>query len=140
MKSDQKTKTNLLWCETPETAQKRVEQARSLKGQAEKGGLKMEIWLDSCSALWILNKIEEGVFMDPAEAVQVYVGQAREIDPYPEVKRQILNCFIQNGIESGVAEGVSAHEFMGELLKESEYDCADPAVWVKIQQNEPNDS
>lgn len=67
------------WLETDKTAQQRVDQARSLKEQAKTGGLKFEAYLPSSLAEWVLDMVEDGVFLDPCEAIFVYMGQAKDI-------------------------------------------------------------
>lgn len=134
------TKNNLAPLETDDNAQKRIDQVRALREQASKGGLTFEGYLTPDLALWVLDKIENGLFLDPGEAVSTYADQAKEIEPYPDIHRQIQNCIVQNGIKSGVAEGISAHEFIEELLNNPEKDFVKPAVWIKIQQDGQTDS
>ncbi len=42
-----------IWFETEKTAQKRVEQAQSIKERARKGGLRFESYLTPDFAVWI---------------------------------------------------------------------------------------
>ncbi len=49
---------NRHWVESEETARQRVEQVKSLKEQACKGGLRFEAYLTADLAEWILDMVE----------------------------------------------------------------------------------
>ena len=70
----------------PEVKAMRIAQARALKEQAGKGGLRFEAYLPPGLAEWLLDLIERGVFADPSEAATVIVvaqraGAARRSSP-----------------------------------------------------------
>ena len=55
MNQNQELKENKHWLENEETAQQRIEQARTLKNHASKGGLKFEAYLTPDLAVWVLD-------------------------------------------------------------------------------------
>jgi len=56
-------------------------QARTLREQARKGGLRFEAYLPSSLAEWVLDLVEKGVFTDPGEAVFVILGEHKDLEP-----------------------------------------------------------
>jgi len=73
------TSNKKLWMESDETARQRVEQAR-VKPQSSRGGLKFEAYLTPDLAVWVLDMVEQGIFLDPSEAVFVFMGQAKDME------------------------------------------------------------
>lgn len=67
--------------EWPDPADKAhaVEQAKRLRDQAEKGGLLFEAYLPSSLALWLLDRIERGKYLDPSEAVFLILGEHKGV-------------------------------------------------------------
>jgi antitoxin ParD1/3/4 len=90
---------NKHWMETEETAQQRITQARLLKEGARTGGLKFEAYLTPDIAEWVLDMVEQGDFIDPSEAVFVFMGQAKDIEPHQDLKEEIFRRRIAKGIE-----------------------------------------
>ena len=125
---------NKHWIESDDTAKQRIDQARTLRTPTQTGGLKFEAYLPPDLALWVLDMVERGIFIDPSEAVFVLLGEAKDIEPHDDLKREILKRRIKQGIESSeegrtytMAE-VKAH--LDELAKIRTM----PAVWRKIEQ------
>jgi antitoxin ParD1/3/4 len=58
------------WPSAEEKA-KNIAQAKALRVQAEKGGLRFSAYLPPGLADWLLGLIEKGTFHDPSEAVLV---------------------------------------------------------------------
>lgn len=123
------------WLETDKTAQQRVDQARSLKEQAKTGGLKFEAYLPSSLAEWVLDMVEDGVFLDPSEAIFVYMGQAKDIEPHDDLKEEILRRRIQQGIDSAKSGKTYTIDEVRQHLEETAERRTEPAVWKKIAQN-----
>ncbi len=73
------SQNDMHWAETDETAKQRIEQARALKATAAKDGLKFEAYLTPNIATWVLEMVERGDFIDPSEAVFVFMKQAMDI-------------------------------------------------------------
>ncbi len=132
-------KDNILWMETPKTAQQRIEQARKLKKQAKTGGLKFEAYLTSDLAEWVLDMVEKGDFADPCEAVFVFMGQAKELDECDDLKLELLKKRINKGVKD-IEEGrtYSAEE-VENYLEKAINEKTEPAVWKKIEQPVPKE-
>jgi hypothetical protein len=69
--------------EWPDPADKAhaVEQVKRLRNQAAAGGLKFEAYVPPDLAVWLLDRIEQGNFVDPSEATFVLLGEARDLNP-----------------------------------------------------------
>jgi Arc/MetJ-type ribon-helix-helix transcriptional regulator len=75
---------------TGEQKQKSMAQAKALRQQAAEGGLRFEVYLPPTLATWLLDKIERGVFRDPSEAVFVFLGEAEELEPHTDLRKEFL--------------------------------------------------
>lgn len=123
---------NKLEYETEAAAKKRIEQVGSLKEQTAKGGLKFEAYLPSSLALWILDLVEKGIFVSPSEAVFVLLSQAKDLEPYDDIKQEILRRTLEKrSSESELEKAIPAEEAM-KRIRESLNDKSEPAVWRKI--------
>jgi antitoxin ParD1/3/4 len=71
---------------TPEERERDIAQARALREQASKGGLRFEVFLPSGLAEWVLDFVERGVFTDPSEAVFVILGEHQELEPHADLR------------------------------------------------------
>ena len=127
---------NRHWLEDEETARQRVEQARTLKTQARTGGLKFEAYLPSGIAEWVLDMVEKGDFIDPCEAVFVFMKQAKDIDPYDDIKIEIIKKRVGEGIKDLEEGRVHDIDEVMERLKKDIGNGTKPAVWKKIPQKE----
>lgn len=85
--------------EWPDPADKAhaVEQAKQLRDQAAKGGLRFEAYLPPSLALWLLDLIEQDTFLDPSEAVFVILGEHKELAPHADLRRELLKRRIRPG-------------------------------------------
>ncbi len=124
--------SNKHWIETDETAQQRIDQARSLRDQAKTGGLKFEAYLTPGLAEWVLDMVEDGIFLDPCEAVFVYMGQAKDIEPHDDLKEEILKRRIQQGVDDAEAGRTYTADEVKQHIEEVRRRRTDPAVWRKI--------
>jgi hypothetical protein len=61
---------------------KNIAQAKALRVQAEKGGLRFSAYLPPGLADWLLGLIEKGTFHDPSEAVFVILGEHQDLEPH----------------------------------------------------------
>ena len=127
-------KENIHSFESKETAQQRIEQARELKKQAATGGLRFEAYLTSDLAMWVLDMVEKGIFIDPSEAVFVFMKQAKDIEPYDDIKKELLKRRLEEG-EKDIENGrfLTAEEAQARLEKLKE-GRTEPAIWHKISQ------
>jgi hypothetical protein len=115
---------------TAEEKARDIAQARALKEQARKGGLRFEAYLPSGLAEWVLGFVERGVFVDPSEAVFVIFGEYKDLEPHADLRREALKRSLQASIDdprpSLPFEEVK--ERMDKLLAEPR---PEPAVWTK---------
>lgn len=82
---------------TPQTAGSH--QAKTLREQARKGGLRFEAYLPSGLADWVLEMIERGIFSDPSEAVFVILGEHKQLQPHRDLRDELLRRTIQASID-----------------------------------------
>jgi len=124
-------KENRHFFETEETANQRINQARDLRKKTETGGLRFEAYLTPNLALWVLDMVEKGEFIDPCEAVFVFMQQAKELDPHDDLKKELLSRRLKSA-EDGpyyTMEEVKARHH--ELAKKQ----TPSAYWEKIDNN-----
>ena len=113
---------------TPAERESDIAQARSLREQARKGGLRFEVYLPSNLAEWLLYLVEEGVFTDPGEAVFVILGEHKDLEPHADLREEILRRTLQAAMDDprpGCTAG-EVNERIGKLMSEQR---AEPAVW-----------
>lgn len=118
--------------EWPDPADKAhaVEQARRLRDQAAKGGLRFEAYLPSGLALWLLDRIEQGVFLDPSEAVFVILGEHEELEPHADLRQELL----KRSIDAAIADprpAIPHKEAMAEMRERLKRPRPEPAIWEK---------
>lgn len=105
-----------------------IAQARALREQASKGGLRFEVFLPSGLAEWLLDFVERGVFTDPSKAVFVILGEHRELEPHADLREEILRRTLQARMDDPhpgfTLDEVKEH--FDKLLSEPR---AEPAVW-----------
>ena len=74
--------------ETKLTAKKRIDQSKSLRQEVKKGcGMSFEAFLPSRLADWILEKVENGVFIAPSEAVFYLLQEVKELEPHHDLRK-----------------------------------------------------
>jgi len=107
-----------------------VEQAKQLRDQAAKNGLRFEAYLPDQLALWLLSKIECGQFLDPSEAVFVLLGESHELESHTDLRQELYRRRIQAAIDD--PRPPIPHERVEtkvrELLKQP---LPEPAIWSK---------
>ena len=74
-------------------------QARSLREQARKGGLRFEVYLPPSLAEWLLDLVEKGLFTDPGEAVFVILGEHKDLEPHADLREEILRRTLQAAMD-----------------------------------------
>lgn len=106
----------------------RIAEARTLRQQAERNGLRFEAYLPPALAGWLLDEIERGVFADPNNAISVVLAEYRELEPHTDLRRELL----QRTIQAALADPRPAAT-ASEVAKESHVPAlegqAEPAVW-----------
>jgi antitoxin ParD1/3/4 len=75
---------------TPAERAADIAQARALREQARKGGLRFEAYLPPRLAEWLLDLVEQGVFTDPDEAVFVIRGEHKDLEPHAGLREELL--------------------------------------------------
>ncbi|MEM9158619.1 MAG: hypothetical protein AAGB46_06180 [Verrucomicrobiota bacterium] len=116
--------------ESKEAARRRIEQAQTLKPIAAENGLKFEVYLPSDLGAWILDLVEKGDFLDPSEAVFVFMKQARELDPHNDLKQELLKRTLDKRTNSD-SRTYTIEEVKAQL-EESLKHRPDPVSWKKI--------
>ena len=107
-----------------------VEQAKQLRDQAAKGGLRFEAYLPPSLALWLLDRIEQGKFLDPSEAVFVILGEHEELEPHADLRQELFKRRIQAAADDP-RPGIPAEEVKKHLLELRKQPRQEPAKWEK---------
>ena len=130
------SKENKHWMESDETAQMRIAQAKALKTQAAESGLRFDAFLVPTQATWILELVERGDFIDPAEAIFVLMQEIQELQQHPDVKLALLKKRLDEGInQRDRGESISGNEVMANLKERvKKHTQSSPAYWDKIEQ------
>lgn len=113
---------------TDEEKAKDVAQARALREQARKGGLRFDAYLPSDLAEWLLDLIERGVFVDPSEAVFVILGEHRDLEPHADLRNELLKRVVQASMDDP-RPTISGEEVMERLRKSLTAQRPEPALW-----------
>lgn len=106
-----------------------VAQAKELREQARAGGLRFEAYLPSSLADWLLEKVENGVFMSPSEAVFVFLGESRELEPHADLREELLKRGLQAAMDDP-RPSIPHEEVMEKMRQWLSEPRPDPAVWV----------
>jgi len=105
-----------------------IAQARTLREQARKGGLRFEAYLPPSLAEWLLDLVEQGVFTDPGEAVFVILGEHKDLEPHADLREEILRRSLQAAMDDP-SPGFTAEEVNERMRKLMSEPRAEPAVW-----------
>ena len=118
--------------EWPEPADKAhaVEQAKRLRNQVAEGGLRFEAYLPPSLALWLLDRIEGGKYLDPSEAVFVILGEHEELEPHADLRQELFKRSIQAAADDP-RPGISGEEMIKRLHELSAEPQPEPATWEK---------
>ena len=118
--------------EWPDPADKAhaVEQAKRLRNQVAEGGLRFEAYLPPSLALWLLDRIERGKYLDPSEAVFVILGEHKELAPHADLRRELLKRRIQAAADAP-RPGISSEELKALLREKRKAPLPEPATWEK---------
>jgi hypothetical protein len=107
---------------------KRTAQAKALRTQAEKGGLRFNAYLPPALASWLLGLVEKGIFHDPSEAVFVIFGEHRELEPHADLRRELLSRTLQAAMDDP-RPGIPAEDVFKKLREIRP--LTEPAEWKK---------
>ncbi|CDZ41709.1 Hypothetical protein NGAL_HAMBI1145_60330 [Neorhizobium galegae bv. officinalis] len=115
---------------SPKWQEEASEKARVLRDQAAKGGLRFEAFLPSGLALWLLDKIEQGQFIDPAQATYELLKQARELEPHGDLRDELTRRGIQAAIDDP-RPPINAEAMMKKMEEIARRPAEKSAVWEK---------
>lgn len=109
-------------------------QAQALREQACAGGLRFEAYLIGDQADWLLERVERGMFVDPAEAVFAIVQNFIEMEPHRDLRDELLRRMLESSLEDVKAGRVhDAEDVFDELRRELAKPQPEAARWEKIQ-------
>jgi len=115
---------------TPDDRARDVAQAKALREQASKGGLRFEVFLPSRLAEWVLDFVERGVFVDPTEAVFVMLGQSMDLQPYDDLRMEILKRSVEASINDP-RPPIPLDEVVKKIAERMAEPSPEPAVWCR---------
>jgi antitoxin ParD1/3/4 len=110
------------------------DQAKALREQARAGGLRFEAYLPGSMADWLLERVEQGHFVDPSEAVFAIVKNFIDMEPHRDLRDELLRRILKRSLEDVKAGRVhDANEVFAELRRELAKPRPEAARWEKIQ-------
>jgi len=109
-----------------------IKQAQGLRDSAKEGGLRFQAYLPPELALWVLDRIERGVFTDPSEAVFVLLDEARELKPHQDLRQELLKRRILSAANDP-RPGICFEELMVKLEAMRTKPLPEPAAWLPKQ-------
>ena len=115
---------------TAEMRASSIAQANALRQQAKQGGLRFEAYLPPGLAEWLLGLIEEGVFIDPSEAVFVMLGEQQELAPHADLRQELLKRRLQAAIDDP-RPAIDAEEVFKQMREKFEKPRPEAATWTK---------
>ena len=92
--------------------------------------MRFEAYLPSGLALWLLDRIESGKYLDPSEAVFVILGEHEELEPHADLRQELL----KRSLEAAIADprpAISHKEAMAEMRERLKRPRPEPAIWEK---------
>ena len=107
-----------------------IAQAKALREQASKGGLRFEVFLPPGLAEWALDFVEHGVFVDPGEAVFVILGEHKDLAPHGDLRTEILRRSLDAAINDP-RPPIPLDEYKKKMAERMAAPRPEPAVWRK---------
>ena len=107
-----------------------IEQAQRLRDQASRGGLRFEAYLPPALAVWLLDRIEQGKFLDPSEAAFVILAEHEELEPHTDLRAELLKRSLQ-AAKDDPRPGIPHEEAMAEMRERLQQPAPEPARWEK---------
>lgn len=113
---------------TPEEREGDLAQAKALREQASKGGLRFETYLPPELAKWVLDLVERGIFTDPGEAVFVFLRERKDLEPHADLRQEILSRSIEAALNDPrpPIPGEKVREWLEKLASEPQPEAA---IW-----------
>src|ERR1700719_2405244 len=100
----------------------------------KKGGLRFEAYVPPGLAEWLLELIEQGVFVDPSEAVFVILGEHKDLEPHADLRRELLKRILQAAMDDP-RPSIPHEEVMERLRKFAAEPRPEPAEWRSLDRN-----
>jgi len=119
-------------CPTKELREWAYQQVQVVCDAAAEGGLRFEAYLPPKLALWLLDRIEQGKFIDPSEAVFVLLDEARELEQHSDLRQELLKRRILSAADDP-RPSIPAEEFMAQFEATRRKLLPVPAVWLPKQ-------
>lgn len=110
------------------------QQAQVVRDAAKEGGLRFQAYLPPELALWLLDRVEQGMFIDPSEAVFVLLDEVRELEPHSDLRQELLKRRILSATD-GPRPNIPADEFMAKFEATRKKLRPEPAVWLPKQED-----
>ncbi len=110
------------------------QQAQNVRHATSEGGLRFQAYLPPELALWLLDRIEQGMFLDPSEAVFVLLDEARELEPHLDLRQELLKRRILSAADDP-RPSIPTDEFMAEFEAMRRRPQPEPAVWLPKQED-----
>ena len=114
----------------PEERERDIAQAKALREQARRGGLRFEVFLPPSLAEWILDFVARGLFTSPSDAAFVMLGEQRDLEPHADLRREILKRSLQASIDDP-RPPISQEDFEEDMRKRRDRPRAEPALGIK---------
>ncbi|MDP2080219.1 MAG: hypothetical protein U0934_15340 [Pseudotabrizicola sp.] len=110
------------------------QQAQVARDAATEGGLRFQAYLPPELALWLLDRIEQGIFIDPSEAVFVLLVEARELEPHSDLRQELMKRRILSAADDP-RPSIPADKFMAKLEATRKKLQPEPAIWLPKQED-----
>jgi antitoxin ParD1/3/4 len=104
-----------------------VAQAKALKEVAAKGGLSFEAWLPPQQALWLLGLVESGKYADPHEALFNLLGEAQDLSPHEDLRKELLKRSLEAALMPG--DAIPIEDSVPGVREQIIGAQPEPAVW-----------
>ena len=105
-----------------------IAQAKTLREQAATGGLAFEAWLPPQQALWFLGLIEGGRFADPYEALFNLLGEAQDLAPHEDLRKELLKRSLDAALDNPGAPS-PIEDCVLDMRGKMKGPQPDPAIW-----------
>lgn len=102
--------------------------AKELRKTAAEGGLRFEVYLPPDLALWLMDRVERGRFLDPSEAALALFKQAEELEPHADLRRELLRRSLQAAMDDP-RPGIPSDQVAEALERWKSRPPSAPAVW-----------
>lgn len=116
-----------------------IAQAKALKEAAAKGGLLFEAWLPPQQALWLLRLVEQGKYADPHEALFNLLGEAQDLAPYDDLRKELLKRSLDAALMPG--DAIPIEDCVADMRGHIDGPKPEPAIWKDWSESEtPEDN